>query len=833
MEEKQLKGQSTSQSVPSHASCLIIGGGVAGCSVAYHLAKLGWRDIVLIEREKLTCGTTWHAAGLLSLGRVDPDWQKLLMYSADLYERLEPETGISTGIKRNGSLFIATSAERELELRRLCPPINRNGMEAHLLSPEECSDRYPGLETSDVRLGMFVPRDGQADPTNVALALAKGARQQGVRIVEGVKATKLVVMNGRIRGAETTSGNIDADVVVNCGGMWGSEIGAMAGVKVPLHACEHFYVVTEPIPGLKRDLPVLRVQDEYAYYKEDAGKLLLGAFETKGKAWGIDGIPEEFCFDQLPEDIDHFEPILTAAVGRLPMLKNAGIRTFFNGPESFTPDGQLIIGEAPNVAGFWCLCGFNSAGIVTSGGAGKALAEWIDSGEATTDVRDMDIRRFQTFQSNRTYLRHRVPEILGLQFANTFPYRDYASARPLRQSPIFNELGVAGACFGELAGWEVANWFAPTQGSHFEMPITELSWERQAWFDLAAAEHRRIREDCGVFDLTSFGKIRVFGKDALGVLQKICANDMDVPAGKIVYTQWLNARGGIEADVTVTRLSETEFVIITPTSTVRRELNWLQRNTPVEASCWSIDVTSGEAVFAVMGPKAREVLSKCTNADLSNSSFPFGTAQEIEFGMVVVRAHRISYVGELGWELYVPTDQARHVYSVLMSAGQPLGLRPCGFRALDSLRIEKAFREIGHDITGDDHILEAGLGFAVRTEKAKSRFGDFVGRDAVLSRKGQGLTRRLMQFKLLDPAPLLYGHEPIFRDGEPAGEVSSGAYGHYIGSAIGLGYVHCSADERAEEVISSRFEIDVAGTRCVASAHLRPIYDPTGDRMRS
>ncbi|WP_292589456.1 glycine cleavage T C-terminal barrel domain-containing protein, partial [Mesorhizobium sp.] len=492
-----------------------------------------------------------------------------------------------------------------------------------------------------------------------------------------------------------------------------------------------------------------------------------------------------------------------------------------------------IMGEAPNVSGFWCLCGFNSSGIVTSGGAGKALAEWIDAGEPTSDLRDMDIRRLHAFQSNRTYLRHRVPEILGLQFANTFPYRDCVSARPLRQSPIFNDLYAAGACFGELAGWEVANWFKPAQGSHLEMPITALSWEREAWFDLSASEHRSVREECGIFDLTSFGKIRVLGRDALDVLQKICANDVDVPIGKIVYTQWLNARGGIEADLTVTRLSESEFVIITPTSTVCRELNWLQRNIPIEASCCAIDVTSGEAVFAVMGPKAREILSGCTNADLSNNSFPFGTAQEIEFGMVLVRAHRISYVGELGWELYVPMDQARHVYSILLSAGKPLGLRPCGFRALESCRIEKGFREIGHDITGDDHILEAGLGFAVRTEKAKSRFGDFIGRDAVLSRKDHGLTRRLLQFKLLDSAPLLYRHEPIFRDGEPAGEVSSGAYGHYIGSAIGLGYIRCAANERPEEIISSRFEIDVAGTRFVASAHFSPLYDPTSERIRS
>ena len=822
-----------SKPLPTHARCVIIGGGVAGCSVAYHLAKMGWRDVVLLERKQLTCGTTWHAAGLIGQGRPNPGMQKLAMYSADLYDSLETETGQSTGLKRNGSLLLALSAEREDEVRRLTAAVNMNGLEAHVLSPAECAELYPGLNVSDVRIGSYIPRDGQADPANVALAMAKGARQAGATIIENVKVTGIATKDGRVTGVTTAHGDIAADLVVNCAGMWGRDVGAMAGVRIPLHACEHFYIVTEPIPDLRRDLPVLRAQEECAYYKEDAGKILLGAFEPRSKPWGMDGIREDFCFDQLPDDFEHFEPILEAAVNRFPPLAEAGIHTFFNGPESFTHDDRWVMGEAPKLKGFWCMCGFNSIGIISSGGAGKALAEWMEAGEPPFDLWEVDIRRVQGFQSNKTFLYHRVQETLGLLYADHFPYRQFASARGIRQSPIHVDLEQLGACFGEASGWERANWFLPpSERGNGARPQYKYSWGRQNWFGYAAEEHKAVREGCGFFDMTSFGKIRVEGRDALAVLQKVCGNDVDVPAGKIVYTQWLNNRGGVEADVTVTRLEENLFLVVTPAATVLREMHWLKRNTPDDAHCIATDVTSAECAIAVMGPKSREILSKCTNADLDSTAFPFGTAKEIEFGMGLIRAHRVTYVGELGWELYMPSDQARHIFSTLWETGEPMGLRPCGFHVLDSCRIEKAFRHFGHDMSDEDHVLDAGLGFAVKVDKTSSRFGDFNGRAAVLARKQHGLDKRLVQFKLDDPEPLVYHYETIYRDGNIAGYVTSGNYGHHLGGAIAMGYVKCGVDEKNADVLASKFEIDVAGTRYPATASFRPLYDPKAERVR-
>ncbi|MBI1383856.1 MAG: FAD-dependent oxidoreductase [Rhizobiales bacterium] len=820
--------------LPKSARCVIIGGGVAGCSVAYHLAKLGWKDVVLLERKQLTSGTTWHAAGLISQGRMSPNVQRLSMYSADLYESLEAETGISTGMKRNGSLLAVKSAEREDEVRRLAAAVNMNGLETHMLSPKECLDKYPLLNVTDLRCGMFIVRDGQADPANVALAMAKGARQAGARLIEGVKVTGIKVEKGRVRGVTTDQGAIETDIVVNCGGMWGREVGAMAGVATPLQACEHFYIVTEPIADLPRNLPVLRAPEECAYYKEDAGKILLGAFEPVAKPWGMKGIPEDFCFDQLPEDFEHFEPILEMAVKRLPVLATAGIHTFFNGPESFTPDDRWLMGEAPGVGGFWMLCGFNSIGIVSSGGAGKALAEWMDAGEAPFDLWDFDIRRIQGFQANRTYLEARVTETLGLLYADHFPYRQFASARGVRRTPLHDRLEGLGACFGETAGWERANWFLPPgRAASGEKPAYEYSWGRQNWFAHSGDEHKAVREAAGLFDLSSFGKIRVEGRDAEAVLQRVSANDMAVEPGRIVYTQWLNRRGGVEADVTVTRLSETLYIVVTPAATVRRDLDWLKRHIPDEAHCIATDVTAGEGVIAVMGPKSREVLSQCTPADLSNAAFPFGTAREIELGMGLVRAHRISYVGELGWELYASADQARHVLDCLLEKGVGLGLRPAGLHALDSCRIEKAYRHFGHDMSDEDHVLEAGLGFAVKADKKASRFGDFIGREAVLRRRQEGLTRRMLQFRLTDPEPLVYHFEPIYRDGALAGYVTSGNYGHHLGGAIAMGYVSCERGESDAQVLASRYEVDVAGRRVAAEASLKPMYDPTSARVRA
>ncbi|MBX6321092.1 MAG: FAD-dependent oxidoreductase, partial [Rhodospirillaceae bacterium] len=793
------------------------------------LAKLGWRDVVLLERRQLACGTTWHAAGLIGQLRATANLTRLAKYSADLYATLEAETGQPTGFRQKGSLGLALTDDRFEELKRGASMAKVFGLEVEVLSPAECRARHPLVEMAGVKGGVFIAKDGQADPANIALALAKGARQNGVRIFEETKVTGIRVVRGRVAGVATERGDIAAEVVVNCAGMWGREVGRMAGVNVPLHACEHFYIVTEPIEGLPRDLPVLRVPDECAYYKEDAGKILMGCFEPVAKPWPAEGpIPEGFCFDQLPEDVAHFEPVLEMATKRMPVLASAGIRTFFNGPESFTPDGRYLLGEAPEVRGFFLACGFNSIGIQSAGGAGMALAQWIESGEPPFDLWDVDIRRMQPFQGNRAYLRARVSETLGLLYADHFPYRQYATARGIRRSPLHDRLAARGACFGETAGWERANWFAPA-GTE---PVYRYGWKRQNWFPYSAAEHEAVRTGVGVFDMSSFAKFRVDGPDAEAVLQRISANDVAVPPGRTVYTQWLNERGGIEADLTVTRLGEESFLVVTAAASATRDLAWLRRHVPEGARCAVADVTGAEAVLSVMGPRSRALLQSLTDADLSNAAFPFGHVREIELGPVTARAHRITYVGELGWELYVPAEMAVALFDALVEAGAAHGLKLCGLHALHSCRIEKAYRHFGHDIGDEDHVLEAGLGFAVKTDKPRSRFGDFLGRDAVLRRRQAGLTRRLLQFRLRDPSPLVYGNEPVWRNGALVGRITSGAYGHHLGAAIGLGYVACRPEQPSDEIAAGPYEIEIAGERFAAEASLKPLYDPGGHRIR-
>lgn len=811
-------------SLPTAARVVIIGGGISGCSVAYHLAKLGWTDIVLLERKQLTSGTTWHAAGLVGQLRASQNMTRLAKYSADLYTLLEAETGLATGFRQCGSITAALTMERKEEILRQASLARAFGVEVNELSPAEVKDLYPHLNIDGVTAGVHLPLDGQADPTNITLALAKGARSHGALIVEQTKALNVTKADGRVtgvtwqRGGET--GHIAAEMVVNCGGMWGRDLAASSGVTLPLHACEHFYIVTESIPGLTR-MPVLRVPDECAYYKEDAGKILLGAFEPVAKPWGMTGIREDFCFDQLPDDFDHFEAILEMGINRMPMLADAGIHTFFNGPESFTPDDRYFLGKAPELGGYWVAAGYNSVGIASSGGAGMALAQWMNDGEPPFDLWEVDIRRAQPFQRNRTYLRNRVTETLGLLYADHFPYRQPATARGVRRSPLHAHLAGRGAVFGEAAGWERANWFAE-KGQTAEY---RYSWKRQNWFDNQRAEHLALREGVGLLDMTSFGKIRVEGRESLAFLQRLCANQLDVAPGRIVYTQMLNTRGGIECDLTVTRLSETSFLLVVPGATLQRDLSWLRRHLKDE---WAVitDVTAAEAVLCVMGPRSRDLLSLVSPDDLSNATHPFATAREIEIGMGLARAHRVSYVGELGWELYVSSDQAAHVFEALAAAGPQVGLKLCGLHAMDSCRIEKAYRHFGHDITDEDHVLEAGLGFAVKTDK-----GTFIGRDAVLRKREHGLSRRLMQFRLRDPEPLLFHNEPILRDGRIVGHLSSGNYGHTLGGAIGLGYVPVMDGETADAMLGSDYSIDVAGQIVAADVSLAPMYDRTSARM--
>ena len=811
--------------VPNKARAVIIGGGVIGCSVAYHLAKLGWKDVVLLERKQLTSGTTWHAAGLIAQLRATANMTKLAKYSQELYGNLEAETGVATGFKRCGSITVALTEERKEEIFRQAAMARAFGVDVEEISPAEVKAKYEHLNIEGVTGGVWLPLDGQGDPANISLALAKGARQMGAQVIERTKAMG-VTRNGRRitsvqwENEQGDSGSIDCENVINCGGMWGHEVGRMLGVNVPLHACEHFYIVTEAIAGLTQ-MPVLRVPDECAYYKEDAGKMLLGAFEPVSKPWAMEGIPQDFEFDQLQEDFDHFEPILASAVERMPMLAEAGIHTFFNGPESFTPDDAYHLGLAPEMDNVWVAAGFNSVGIQSAGGAGQALAQWMQDGQKPFDLGDVDISRMQPFQGNKYYLFERSKETLGLLYADHFPYLQKKTARGVRRSPFHYHLKENGAVFGELAGWERANWFANVGQSL----SYAYSWKRQNFFDNVAAEHKAVRENLGLYDMSSFGKIRVEGPGACAFMNYIGGGQYDVPVGKIVYTQFLNDRAGIEADVTVTRMSETAYLVVTPAATRLADQTWMMRNKGA-FNVVITDVTAGEAVLAVMGPNARKLLEMVSPNDFSNATNPFGTAQEIELGMGLARAHRVTYVGELGWEVYVSADMAGHAFETLWEAGQNLNAKLCGMHMMDSCRIEKGFRHFGHDITCEDHVLEAGLGFAVKTEKP-----NFIGRDAVMRKKETGLNTRMVQFKLTDSEPLLYHNEPVIRDGKIVGYLSSGNYGHHLGAAVGLGYVPCSG-ETALDLLASTYEIDVAGTRVAAEASLRSIYDPSGARAK-
>ena len=812
------------KTLPQEARVVIIGGGVIGCSLAYHLTKEGVKDVVLLERKQLTCGTTWHAAGLVGQLRATSNMTRLAQYTTELYTGLEAETGQATGFKQNGSISVASNPERFEEWKRGASMARTFGLEVEVITPKEMQELWPLLNIDDVVGGVFLPKDGQTNPIDTTTALAKGARNRGAQIFEDTKVTAIHSRDGRVTGVSTDKGDIEAEFVVNCAGMWAREVGKLCGVNVPLHACEHFYILTEQMEGLSPDLPVLRDQDGCAYYKEDAGKILLGAFEKEAKPWGMDGIPEDFCFDELPEDFDHFMPVLEAAMNRVPALQEVGIRKFFCGPESFTPDNRYYLGETPELKNFFVAAGFNSVGIQSAGGAGKALAEWIIGGHPSMDLWDVDIRRVMPFQGNGLYLKERVSEALGLLYDMHWPYRQYETARNVRRSPIHERLADRGACFGEVAGWERPNWFAP-DGVEAKY---EYSYKRQNWFPYAAEEHQAVREGVALFDQTSFSKFLVQGRDAESVLQRICSADVAVPVGKVVYTTWLNARGGIEADLTVTRLAPDCFMVVTGGAVGGRHFNWLKANIPAEAHCFATDVTSGYAVLGVMGPKSRDLLNQVTTADLSNEAFPFGTAQEIEVGMTQAWALRITYVGELGWELYVPSESAIHAFDAVAIAGESHGLRMAGMHVLDSCRIEKAFRHWGHDISDEDTPLEAGMGFTCRFDKNIP----FIGRDALLAQKEAGLKKRMVQFALEDPAPLLYHNEPIYRDGAIVGYLSSGNYGHHLGRAIGMGYVRAEDPVDADYIKAGKYEIEVACERIPAMASLKPLYDPTAARTK-
>ncbi|HUA89226.1 MAG TPA: FAD-dependent oxidoreductase [Steroidobacteraceae bacterium] len=814
------------QNVPQQADIVIIGGGIVGTSVAYHLARRGATNVVLLERRQLTCGTTWHAAGLVGQLRATLNLTRLAKYTTELYRGLEAETGQATGFRQTGSLAVAASAGRFEELKRGASMARSFGLEVDVLTPAEAQSVWPLISIEDVVGAVWLPKDGRTNPIDTTQALARGAKSRGVRIIENCRVTGIDVEDGRVTGVRHPGGTVRAPVVVNCGGMWARDIAGWVDATVPLHAAEHFYIVTEPMAGLSPGMPVLRDADGCSYFKEDTGKLLVGWFEPKAKPWGMDGIPESFCFETLPEDLAHIEPLFAAAIRRVPALEQAGVQVFFNGPESFTPDDRYLLGEQPEVRGLFVAAGFNSIGIQSAGGAGKVLADWIVDGHAPMDLWDVDVRRVAPFQRNRRYLHDRTEESLGLLYAMHWPFRQAASARGVRKSALHDRLRERGACFGEVLGYERPNWFAPAGVT----PEYRYSYGRQNWFEYSQAEHRAVREQVGLFDQSSFAKFVVQGRDAERALNRVCAADVAVAPGRIVYTQWLNERGGIEADLTVTRESEERFLVVSACATQTRDFAWLTRNIAPQAHASACDVSSAYAVLGLMGPNSRALLQSLTDADLSNAAFPFATSQIIDLGYARVRASRITYVGELGYELYVPTEFVQGVFDALAGAGAAHGLKLCGYHAMNSLRIEKAYRHWGHDVGEEDTPLEAGLGFAVNFAKS----GGFIGLEALMRQKEQGLRRRLVNFRLEASDPQLYHNEPIWRSGRIVGRLTSGMFGHTVGRPLGLGYVENDGEVVTDEwILGGDYQLEVAAERLPATAALRPFYDPRSLRVKA
>jgi len=818
--------QITTNQIPSRVQVVIIGGGVIGCSIAYHLTKLGWKDVLLLERSQLTAGTTWHAAGLVEAGGFfDGTKIEMAKYTRELYQTLEGETGQSTGYNPVGYLEFACSASRLEGMRRVADFDHGFGVNIEELSPAEVKRKWPLAYTEDILAGFFTPGDGRVNPIDATMALAKGARMGGAQILEEIEVTGIKQENGRVSGVITDQGEIEAEYVVNCAGIWAHQIGKLAGVNVPLQAAEHYYLITEPIEGIHADLPVLVDLDRYAYYREETGGLLLGLFEPVAVPWGLDGIPLDFSFGEIPPNWDRMLPYIEAAMQRIPVLENAGIHKLFCGPESFTPDLEPMMGPAPELDNYYVAAGFNSLGILLGGGVGRVMAQWIVDGLPDVDVSEIDISRMLPFQNNPKYLRNRTVEMLGFMFKDPFPNRIFESARDARKSAFHDRLAAAGAYFSTYAGWEYPAWFAPPGVE----PQVEYSWGRQNWFEYSAAEHRAVREGVTIMDYSVMGKILLQGADSERVLNRICANNVAVPAGRSVYTQWLNERGRIEADLTVTRMAEDKYLILTGDGTITQVQAWLRRNIPAGAHAYFTNITSAYSVLNIQGPKSRDFLSRVTSADLSNESFPFLTMQEIDIGYATVIAIRITYVGELGWELYIPTEFSLHVFDTLVEAGLEFDLKHIGLQALDTLRLEKAYRDYGNDIDNLDTPLEVGLSFFVDFDKP----GGFIGRDALLRHKENGLDYRLVQFLLDDPEPLLYYGEPIFRDGERVGYIMSGGYGHTLGSSVAVGPVENNAGIATPDYIhSGSYEIEVAGERYSAKASLRPMYDPKLLRVR-
>ena len=803
----------------------IIGGGIIGCSVAYHLSRLGWQEIVLLEKGKLTSGSTFHAAGLVGQLRTSANITRLLTESVALYARLQDETEQATGWKQNGGLRLACNAERLTEIRRQATTAHSFGLEMHILTPKEAQELWPVMDVSDVVGAAYLPTDGQANPSDITLALAKGARGEGVKILEEVTVTGIQIEKGRAVGVVTDHGTIACEVVVNCAGQWARDVGRLAGVRVPLVSVQHQYVITEAIDGVPRELPTLRDPDRLIYFKEEVGGLVFGGYEPNPIPWAEDGIPEGFVFQLLPNDFDHFEPLMEQALARVPKLESAGIKQMINGPESFTPDGNFILGEAPELRNFYVGAGFNAFGIASAGGAGKALAEWVAAGEPPMDLWPVDIRRFGRPHDSVAWTRARTLEAYAKHYTMAWPFEEHRSGRPNRISPLYPILKEAGACFGEKLGWERPNWFA----RNGEAAEDRYSYGRQNWFAAVGEEHAACREAAVVFDQSSFAKFVVKGPDAAAAMSWICANDVDRPPGRLVYTQMLNRKGGIQCDLTVARLAEDSYYVVTGTGFATHDHAWIERSIPEGSRAELFDVTSAYGVLSLMGPRSREILQKLARDDLSNAAFPFGHWRRLEIGPVAVRALRVTYVGELGWELHVPSEQLATLYRLLMEAGAPLGLRNAGYRAIESLRREKGYRAWGSDIGPDYSPLEAGLGWAVKLKKNV----DFQGRAALLEAREKPLAKSLACFTVDDPGIVLLGRETIYRDGERVGWLSSAGWGYTVERNIGYGYVRRAAGVDEAFLAAGSYELEVASERVPCRYEAAALYDPDNRRVKT
>lgn len=811
--------------LPTHAQIIVIGGGIIGCSTAYHLARDHKADVLLIEQGTLTSGSTWHAAGLVGQLRSSASITRVLKYSVDLYKGLEAETGLATGWKMTGCLRLATNQDRWTEYQRLATTAKSFDMDMHLLTPAEVKAMWPLMETADLVGASWLPTDGQASPSDITQSLARGARMHGAKIIENLRVTGFEIVDGIIKAVKTEQGDIACEKVVNCAGQWARQVGAMAGINVPLQPVKHQYIITDKIEGLATDAPTLRDPDRRTYFKEEVGGLVMGGYEPNPQAWTTGDVPDEWAFRLFDDDFDHFEQHMTQAMERVPALANVGVKQMINGPESFTPDGNFILGAAPECKNMFVGAGFNAFGIASGGGAGWVLAQWVVDGEAPLDLWTVDIRRFSGMHRDRQWVLERTLEAYGKHYTIGYPHEEYESGRPRLVSPLYERLKEHRAVFGSKLGWERPNWFAPDgmeAKDHYSMG-------RQNWFEAVGEEHKHVREAVGIFDQSSFAKYELSGRDAAKALDWICANDVSKPAGRLTYTQLLNTRGGIEADLTVSRLADDTFYIVTGTGFRTHDFGWIEDHIPKGSDVTFKDVTEEFGTLSLMGPKSRDVLSAVTDTDISNAAFPFGHVRTLRIAGHEVRALRVTYVGELGWELHIPIAATGEVFDALMAAGKPFGIRPTGYRAIESLRLEKGYRAWGSDITPNDTPLEAGLGWAVKLKKNT----DFLGRSALQSREGQPHLKQLACFTVDDPEIVLLGRETILRDGQPVGYLTSGGYGYTIGKNIGYGYVRNRDGVDDAYLTNGRYELVVAMRQVPATIHLEPLYDPAMERIKA